>query len=75
MYKCYECDAVFEEPKTWEEDRGEFWGTPCTEKVSGCPKCRQAYGEVDECKRCGELHFTDDMCDGFCDCCFDELFL
>ena len=74
MYKCIECEAIFEDPETWEEDRGEYWGVPCTETVSGCPKCRGGFEEAVECKRCGNVHFADELDDGLCECCYDELF-
>ena len=74
MYKCVECEAVFEDPEKWEEDRGEFWGVHCTETVCGCPKCRGGFEEASECKRCGEWFFADELDDGYCKCCYDELF-
>lgn len=39
MYRCDDCGAVFDEPKEWQEIRGEFWGVPCYESISGCPYC------------------------------------
>lgn len=41
MYKCAECGLIFDESEiaVWEEDRGEFWGMPAYEKLSGCPRC------------------------------------
>ena len=39
MFKCYECNEVFDKPDEVEEDRGEFWGIPCTETMSYCPHC------------------------------------
>jgi hypothetical protein len=42
--------------------------------VSGCPKCRGSYEEVFECKRCGALNFEDELDDGLCELCRDELF-
>lgn len=46
MYVCNDCGRTFEELKTWEEDRGEFWGQPCYENMSGCPYCFS--GDFDE---------------------------
>lgn len=46
MYKCFDCGRIFETPHTWQEPRGEFWGMPCTETVSGCPYCDGDYEEV-----------------------------
>ena len=38
-YVCLDCEEVFKTPDTWEEDRGEFWGAPCSEHFEACPKC------------------------------------
>ena len=72
MFKCCECGYVFEDPKSWEEDRGEFWGVRCTETMYGCPKCCGDYEEAYECKECGEWHFRDELTDGYCDNCLPE---
>ena len=74
MYKCIECDTVFEEGEEaeWEESRGEFWGVPCFEKMTGCPKCKGDYGEVIRCEKCKQWCFEDDLTDGLCECCYDE---
>ena len=75
-YMCIECGHIFEEGEeaVWEESRGEYWGTPCTETVSGCPKCKGDYQEAFECARCGEWFFEDELNDGYCESCYDELF-
>lgn len=41
-YKCYDCGKVFDEEDagTYYESRGEFWGAPCSERMSCCPFCR-----------------------------------
>lgn len=41
MLKCEECDLIFndDEIAEWNENRGEFWGQTCYEKMSGCPYC------------------------------------
>ena len=76
MFKCVDCGHIFAEGEqdTWYEDRGEFWGVPCSERVSGCPTCRGDYEEVHRCKRCDEWHFDDELNDGYCELCEDELF-
>ena len=73
-YKCIDCGFVFEEGEeaVWEEDRGEFWGAPCSERVSGCPKCHGDYEEASECTECGEWHFTDELDDGVCPKCQEK---
>ena len=48
MYKCAECGFIFEEPSTWTEDRGEWFGFPARETMSGCPKCHGGYDEIIE---------------------------
>lgn len=46
LYRCNDCGHEFEIPDTWEEYRGEFWGMPAYERVSGCPMCQS--GDYDE---------------------------
>ena len=40
-YWCDHCGAIIDEEDVahWEEDRGEFWGQRCFERLSGCPNC------------------------------------
>lgn len=51
---CLECGRVFEEPIEWKEDRGECFGFPAYENLSGCPYCHEAYVEAYRCDCCGE---------------------
>lgn len=71
MYKCVECANLFEEGEqaVWHEDRGEYWGVPCQERVTGCPVCKGDYDEVFMCENCGEWHFSDELTDGLCEAC------
>lgn len=39
MFRCNECGHVFDEPETWNECRGEFWGVMSYETMAGCPEC------------------------------------
>ena len=39
MYICEDCGKVFDEPKTYEECMGEFWGAPAYETFAICPFC------------------------------------
>jgi len=52
MFKCNDCGLIFEEPKRWQEDRGEFWGQPAYETMYGCPHCYsgdyEEYNDEDE---------------------------
>lgn len=70
-YKCVECGHIFEsgEESVWSEDRGEFWGIPCSESVSGCPVCHGEYEEVTPCRICGKLHFEDELFGDVCENC------
>lgn len=62
MYKCYECDKVFESPMTYTEDSGE--------KMAACPRCGGAYMAVEKCSGCGEYFFPDMLYNGhWCDKC------
>jgi hypothetical protein len=48
IYKCVDCGHIFEEGEqaVWYEDRGEFWGVPCSERMTGCPICNGDYEET-----------------------------
>jgi hypothetical protein len=41
MLKCHDCGLIFYEDDlaSWQENRGEFWGQPCYETLTGCPHC------------------------------------
>lgn len=71
MYKCVDCGHLFEqgEEAVWSESRGEFWGSPCSEEVSGCPICKGGYEEVTPCEKCETYCFSDELTDGMCDNC------
>ena len=47
-YKCFDCGNEFDDPVSFEEYRGEFWGEPAYEWLSGCPVCRGDYEEIEE---------------------------
>lgn len=42
MYKCLDCGLEFDTPAVIEEDRGEFWGVRCYEKLQVCPCCHES---------------------------------
>ena len=56
MYVCLNCGCIFSEDDvaTWQESRGEFWGIPCSETVSGCPICKGDYVKTYRCGCCTE---------------------
>ena len=74
MYKCVECGHIFEEDDVaeWYEDRGECWGTPCSDLMAGCPKCRGYYEEAQMCDGCCEWFYEDELEDGLCESCREE---
>ena len=73
-YKCVECGHIFEEGEQicWDEDRGEFWGSSCSETMSGCPCCGGSYEETKACEICGSEHLEEDLNGGLCDECIDK---
>ena len=73
-YKCLECGHIFEEGEQarWSESRGEYWGSPCSENMSGCPRCKGDYEETTPCEICGSEHLEDELNGGVCHECIDE---
>lgn len=56
MFICLGCGHIFDndEVLTWQEDRGEYWGAPCSESISGCPQCKSDYVTAHRCAYCDE---------------------
>ena len=74
MYKCVECGHIFEqgEEKRWLENRGEYWGQPAYEKMTGCPYCGGDYEETEPCAICGTETLCDELNGGICADCLME---
>ena len=74
MYKCYDCGHIFSEDEVvhWKESRGEYFGFPCSEDMTGCPNCHGEYGDAKECLSCGEYFLSDEMTQGYCEECAKE---
>lgn len=53
-FVCLECGNIFSEPTRWKEDRGECFGFPSYEEISGCPNCSGGYTKAYQCNCCGE---------------------
>lgn len=48
-YKCNDCEREFDEPESYEEYMGEFWGSPAYETFYYCPFCgSDDYEEVSD---------------------------
>lgn len=54
LFVCIECGKLFEAPANWKENRGECFGFPTYEELSGCPYCYGNYTEAHRCNCCGE---------------------
>jgi hypothetical protein len=73
-YICLDCGNIFEEGEqiTFQENRGELFGVPCSKKISGCPVCGGEYEESTQCSICGSEHLEEDLNGGLCDECIDK---
>lgn len=73
-YICLDCGNIFEEGEqiTFQENRGELFGVPCSKKISGCPVCGGEYEESTPCSICGSEHLEEDLNGGLCDECIDK---
>ncbi len=74
MYKCLDCGCVFDEPISWSESRGEYWGMPCSEEVSGCPYCKGDYEEAYKCEECNEFFLEEELHSDLCEECVKKKF-
>jgi ferredoxin len=72
--KCLKCGHLFDECEivSWQEDRGEFWGSPCTETMYGCPLCKGDYEKTKSCKVCGGDFLDEELTNDVCDECIEE---
>ena len=53
-YKCNDCEAEFDEPDSYRECVGEFWGTPAYDDFPCCPVCKSdEIEEVDDFESMG----------------------
>ena len=73
-FVCYDCGHIFEdgEQAHRNENRGEYWGSPCSEDVSCCPLCGGEYAESVPCDICGSEHLEEELSGGVCDECIDK---
>lgn len=73
-YICLDCGHIFEdgEQSTRTEQVGEYWGTPFSKSVCGCPVCGGEYEQSTPCAICGSEHLEEDLNGGLCDECIDK---
>lgn len=73
-YICLDCRHIFEEGEqsNYIESFGEYWGTKCSQRISGCPICGGEYEESTPCAFCGSEHLEEDLNGGLCDECIDK---
>lgn len=58
MYKCNECKELFDEPDSYRENVGEFWGQPAYQTFYICPYCgSDDFDEYEE-----EMNECDNKC-------------
>lgn len=80
MFKCRDCEAVFEEPKRVNAD--DYYGVSgmfesrSTTYYDVCPECEGSIEEAKECQCCNEWFFPDELTDtteyingDYGDCC------
>lgn len=72
MFICTDCGCVFDEPATYGESHpyGEGYAV---ETLACCPNCGEGFEEAVQCKYCGEYFSKDDLNNGICDECLDDL--
>lgn len=71
-FMCYDCRLKFKKPDVWEEWRGECFGFPSWETMSGCPRCHGEYGEEVQCEKCGKSYVEGELFFGVCEDCKEE---
>lgn len=73
MYKCRECENVFEYPIIKYEAHGD--DCAYNEPLMGCPDCGEVYASAVRCESCnGFFSDWDDLYNGWCYTCAGEAF-
>ena len=74
MNKCLTCGYVFENDERSEyKERLEHFGTPCYMVEYACPICGGEYEETKRCSRCDGNFLEEELFDGICDNCLNEV--
>ena len=64
MFKCCECDKVFDEPEISKDSSGVAYAQ--------CPNCGSGFEEAYPCKDCGEYFLKDELNSFYCLDCLKE---
>lgn len=75
-YKCNDCGHIFEDGEFYvqSEYMGECWGAPAYKDFSYCPSCGgDGWEEAESCSRCNGVFLEDELTDGICDECLNEI--
>ncbi len=78
-YYCTSCGEIFDEPETYSECIGEFWGAPAYQDFAECPYCGGEFEETESCGFCLEdrnpetmIYFPASSFDKICPDCFGK---
>jgi hypothetical protein len=74
VYKCLECGHIFEDEEAKKVEEHHPYGMGyATETFFCCPLCNGSYEETKKCKNCGGEFLEDELKDGFCEDCIEEI--
>lgn len=65
MYKCQNCQEMFDSPNAVLDSDSEYWGRRVHHYTSVCPNCgSDDFEEMDKCEVCGEwIDPGEELCD------------
>jgi hypothetical protein len=69
FYKCVNCGHIFEEGE--QAYSGDGWNEP---RVAVCPICKDDFEDAVACQCCGGHFLKDELKDGRCEECIEEVF-
>lgn len=79
MYRCLDCEHIFEQPKIKKTSFEAEYGIACMFdnctplEIKLCPHCQSPEMEsVEECSRCGR--YSNNLTKGLCDECYGEMY-
>lgn len=70
MYKCRDCEKIFDEENVMEIVETHGLECPPYEVWCACPHCHSSdFEEAEMCEICGSYEFSEDIYDGVCESC------